>query len=450
MSIKKYDAVVIGAGAGGYEAAIELAKSGLKTLIVERNRESIGGVCLNEGCIPAKTYLQSAELFLKAELLKERGIDMEIKGFDLKRLKEKSEALKDEIRSGVSWLIDQAGVERMYGKAVFKDSSTLQIGSETIGFSNCIIATGSKVKGISLLPIDGKKVISSSGVFELERLPESIAILGAGAVGCEFAAFFNAFGVDVTLIDQMDRLLSFVDIDTSKALKREFKKKNINILTSSTIDSANVTDKSVILEITGEEDRSVECDMVLVAIGRVPNTKDTGLENCGIKVDEKGYIVVNESFETTQKGIYAVGDCIDTLAFAHAAMAESKIAAQNIIKGEKQINSSVIPSVIFCTPQIAQCGLGEEEARQKGIDFKVKKAYFKANSKAKILGDDSGFAKVIISSNSDKIIGAAIIGVEASEIIHILSTAIEYNITFGELKRSIHAHPTVSEIVSLL
>ncbi len=442
-----YDAVVIGAGPGGYEAAIKLSRAGLKTALIEKSKEKIGGVCLNEGCIPAKTYLQSSELFLKTAWYKELGIDLEIKGFDLKRLQSKAQELKKELRSGVLWLLEQANVDIIYGEAIFQDKDLIALDSQEIRFKKCIIATGSVPREIALFKYDGKYILSSKDIFALEKLPSSIAIIGSGAIGCEFASFFSALGIDTTIICRSEYLLPKEDIEISKALMRVLKKKGVKLNTNSKIKDIQIENEKVLLDISNER---LKVDIVLAAIGRVPNTKNLALEKSGVEVDEKGFITVDKTFQTTRKNIFAIGDCIDTLAYAHVAHSEAAIAVQNIIEDAGATNSSVVPSVIFTIPQIASCGLNESEAKEKGYDTVVKKNYFKADAKAKILGDDSGFVKVIICAKSDEVLGASIIGIDASEIIHILTTAIESKMKFSKLKKLVFAHPTISEIIALL
>jgi len=448
--MKQYKTVVIGAGPGGYEAALKLAEAGVKTLLIDRSKERIGGTCLNEGCISAKTYLQSAEYVSKASHFGDCGVTLEVKGLDIARLGEKTESLKNEIRSGVVWLLDQAGVETLYGSAQFIDANSVKVSDEMIGFEKCIIATGSAVREVPLLPLDGKHIISSREVFKLEHLPASISIVGGGPIGCEFATFFSAFGVEVTLIVRGSQLLSAEDEDVSKALLRAFKKRNIKVMTSSVVKKAEVNVEGVELFIEGEAQESVQSELILCATGRIPYSEGLNPENAGVKRNEKGFIEVNRSFQTTQDHIYAVGDCIDTPAFAHTASTEAKIAVKNIVDGESFTNSHITPSTIFTDPAVAICGLREKEAKAQGRAVEVKKAFFKANAKAKIEGDDSGFAKMIVCSESGVILGASVIGLEATEIIHEMVLAIEKKLTAKELKEMIHAHPTISEIIGYL
>ena len=284
-------------------------------------------------------------------------------------------------------------------------------------------------------------------MFELQALPGSIVIVGGGLIGCEFATFFSAFGVDVTMIVRGTQLLSGEDEDLSKALLRAFKKRSINVLFSASVSEVQAEGERVKLAINAENEEQIECDLVLSATGRIPYTEGLQLENAGIKQNDKGYIEVDQSFQTAQEHIYAVGDCIDTFGYAHTAYTEGRVASQNIITGEALTNTHVTPSTIFSDPQIATCGLSEKEAKRLGMEIDVKKAYFKANAKAKIAGDDTGFMKLILSPPDGTVLGASVVGAEAVEIIHLLTAAVERKATLKELAGMIYAHPTISEII---
>jgi len=448
--MKEYDVVVIGAGPGGYEAAIGLAEGGKRTLLVDRSKARLGGTCLNEGCTPAKNYLESAEFSARAAHFRDNGLDLTLGGLNLARLRERTISLVGEIRSGVAWLLDQAGVETLYGEARFTAPYTLEVSGEVVGFKTCVIATGSKVREVAQLPLDGRRIISSKEVFDLEQLPASIAIVGGGPIGCEFATFFSAFGVEVTLIGRSPRLLPAEDEEVSKALLRAFKKRNIRVISPATVERAEVSENGVELTVSGEKQESLACELVLCAAGRLPSTDGLGLEHAGVERSEKGFISVNADFRTSQPHIYALGDCIETPAYAHTAYAEARIVAHNITSGEAATNTRLSPSTVFTHPLVASCGLKEEEALERGTTVEVRRAYFKANARAKIQGDDSGFAKLVIDAGNGKILGASIIGAEATEIIHELLLAVEMGTTANELKKMIHAHPTVSEIIRLL
>lgn len=441
--MRAYEAVVIGAGPGGYEAALELAKAGVKTLLIDRHKERIGGTCLNEGCVSAKAYLQSAGYRSKAAHFAGCGVDLEFRGLDMKRLAEKTVSLKDELRSGVVWLLEQAGVELLFGSAAFVDANTLEAAGEKVAFQKCIIATGSAFREVPQLPLDGKRILSSKEAFALSSLPASVAIVGGGPIGCEFATFFSAFGAAVTLIARGPQLLSGEDEDVAKALLRAFKKRGIRVLTSAVVQRAEANEAGVTL-LVGDE--RLEFETVLCATGRIPYAEGLRPENAGVARSEKGFIEVDGSFRTAQRHIFAVGDCIDTPAYAHTAYAEARIAAQNIAGGGSAANTHISPSTIFSDPAVASCGLREREAAEQGRAVEVKKAFFKANAKAKIEGDDSGFAKIVVCSESGAILGASVVGAEATEIIHEMVLAVEMGLTAKELRETIHAHPSVSEI----
>ena len=445
--MKEYDVVVIGAGPGGYETALKVADAGKKTLLIERSKEHIGGVCLNAGCIPTKNYLQSANFILRAPYFKECGASIEIKEFNLEQLREKTISLIKEIRSGVVWMLDQAKVELLYGSASFVDANTIEVLGKKITFKKCVIATGSYARELPQLPFDSKRVLSSTDIFELKSLPKSIAIVGGGPIGCEFATFFNALGVEVTMIVRGTQLLSKEDEDISKVLLRAFKKRNIRVILSATVSKSEMKNESVKLFISSQEDENIECEVILSASGRIPYSDGLNLENASVKQDAKGFIEVKPSFRSSQKNIYAIGDCINTLAFAHTAYAEARITAQNIIGNNDKINNHITPTAIFSNPAVASCGLNQTEAKKQELEVEIKKVYFKVNAKAKIDGDDSGFVKIIVSTHSGVILGASIIGVEATEIIHEMVIAVEEKLTIKEIESIIHVHPSVSEIM---
>jgi dihydrolipoamide dehydrogenase len=429
---------------------MELGRGGIKTLLIDRGKERIGGTCLNEGCIPAKLYLECAAYAARASYFNGCGLEVQIGKLDPGALKEKKKALLNELRSGIVWGLDQAGVEFLEGSAAFVDPNTVEVSGEKIGFKTCVIATGSAFRVVPGLVPDGGRIITSKEVFELDLLPKSIAILGGGPIGCEFATFFSAFGTEVTLIQRRDRLLPSEDVEVAKALMREFKKRGIRVLSGATLEDAAVNEEGVELRLGGESPETIRCETVLCATGRSPYTEGLELEKAGVVRDAKGFIDVNGYLQTSQPHIYALGDCIDTPAYAHSAYFEASIAAHTILHGPDKANTPITPSVVFSHPQIASCGLNEEEAKERGVAVEIHKAYFKVNSKAKIYGDDAGFAKIVTEAQTGTVLGASIIGADATEIIHEMVVAVEKKITLQELRSFIHAHPTVAEIVRFL
>jgi len=443
--MKNYDVVIIGAGPGGYETALKVAPSGKKTLLIDRAKENIGGICLNVGCIPTKNYLESAVFLSRVPYFQECGVLLQNSGFDIQKLREKTLALVKEIRSGVVWMLDQAKVELLYGNATFINANSLEVSGEKISFKKCVIATGSYARELPNLSFDSKQILSSTDIFNLQKLPKYIAIVGGGPIACEFATFFNALEVEVTMVVRGTQLLSKEDEDISKALLRAFKKRNINVLLSTNVLNSEVSDKSVKLLLDSQE--NIESEIVLNASGRIPNTNNLNLKNADINVNEKGFIEVSASFETSQENIYAIGDCINTPALAHIAYAEARITAHNIINNTKTTNTHITPMAVFSNPPIASCGLNQTEAKEKELDINVKKVYFKVNAKAKIHGDDAGFIKIITNAKNGVILGASIIGAEATEIIHEIVVAVEEQLTMKEVEEIIHIHPSVSEII---
>lgn len=440
--MKKYDVVIIGAGPGGYKAAFILGKAGKTVCMIEKAPEKIGGICLNEGCIPAKNYIETATFIKKIEQFRANGIKASFDGLDIDALKENTASVIDELRKGITFILSTVNAQTVIGTALFASENSVSVDGEEIGFEHCIIATGSIAAPLSALPYDGEKILSSSDVFKLSDFPEKIAIIGGGAVGCEFATFFSFIGSEVTMIIRGEHLLSKEDKDLAKALEREYRKRGIKILSKSTVTKSETSGKGVTLFL---EEETVETDAVLVCTGRVPNTKDLELENAGVERDEKDFIKADETFATSQKHIYAVGDCINTVAYAHTAYKEAKVASYNIINGGSSTNSSLNPNGIFSEPQIASCGLKEKEAQEQNIAVEITKLYFKGNAKAKIEKDDSGFIKLITGPGSKKILGAAAVGVKATEIIHELLIAVEKEVSLEELEKLIHIHPTIAE-----
>ena len=390
--------------------------------------------------MPTKCSLESASFVSKVPYFEKMGKSLNFSGLNLEQLKDKTVGLKTEIQSGVLWMLKQSKVDNIYGTASFIDAKTIEVDGETISFEKCVIAAGSVVRELDQLSIDSKSVISSSDVFELKTIPKSIAIIGAGPIGCQFATFFNSFGTKVTLIGRSSQILSNEDEDVAKALNNVFKKSNIDVIISAIIEKVDIKDDGVELSLKGIKE-SISCELILSATGRIPNTKALCLENAGIKVDNRGFIEVSPSFSTTQEHIYVVGDCIDTDAYAYTAYTEAKIAANNIISSKKGVNAHITPSTIFTNPQIASCGLNERDAKIKGLDVRVETSPFE---------DSSDFVKTVICAYSDVILGVSIISSQATELIDEIAFAVENKLTLSELKEVRYIHPTIAKIISNL
>lgn len=441
----KYDVIVIGAGPAGKKSSGIFAKAGKKVCLVEQNENHVGGTCLNEGCIPAKLYLESVSYLEKREYLKSCGLESMGLSFNIETLREKKCSLINQMRKGATQSITKSGIDLVFGKASFVDLKSIKVGSKIFQADKFIIATGSLSKEHPVLQIDKKSIITSNEVFELKKIPSSIVIVGGGAIGCEFATFFNALGSSVHIVEFTSSLLPAEDKDVSDTIKREFIKKGIKITLNGNISGYTKSCEKIVLDIETKKGLiKEESELVLVSIGRSPNTEGLSLEKASVKT-QKGFIKVDDFLRTTNSNIFAIGDVIPTAALAHVAYNEAKVAAHNILSNSKEKPSQIIPFVTFSSPQVASIGAREKELREKNIEYKATKGFFKSNAKAKIKGFDGGFVKILSDNSTGVIIGGAMVGNDTTELIHILLVAINAKQTIDELKDMIFAHPTLSE-----
>jgi dihydrolipoamide dehydrogenase len=433
---EKYDYLVIGSGPAGYTSAIIAAQNGLKTAVVERDPEMLGGVCLNEGCIPAKSLYNSAGIFDIA--LNNPGIcgsDIRSASSCMAPFVKKSRDAANHLRQGLSFLFKKNGIDVILANAEFVEAKTVKLtsstgGAKTVSAEKFLIAAGSSPRSFSGMPFDGKKVISSSHAIRLEKVPGNILIVGAGAIGVEFASFFNIMGAGVTLIEIEKRILPAEDSDVSGRLDAILQKRGIKILTSGKIENISLGD----------------FDKVLIAAGRVPFTEGFGLEKAGIKTDEKGFIPVDDMMRTNIKNIYAAGDVVATPMLAHMASAEGELAALSAAgKDAPKIDYSSVPNAVYSHIQTASVGFTEEKAKAVGIDVSVGKQFFKSNGKAVVSSETEGFIKIVAEKATRKIVGVHILGVNATEIIHEFILAKRKGLTVDDISGTVHAHPTFSE-----
>lgn len=456
-----YDLVILGGGMGGYVAAIRAKQLGLSVALVEENL--IGGTCLHKGCIPTKTLLKSASTYQTILNSRQFGIETANPIVHFSEIQTRKEKVVNQLYQGLQYLMKKNQVDtiqgfgRLLGPSIFSpmagaisvqhsddQENTILIGKQVI------IATGTKINELKNLPFDGEYIISSDQALSLEELPDSIAIIGGGVIGVEWASMLQDFGVDVTLIENQAQLLSTFDHDLSKAIEKEFKQKGMTVLTDTTVIDTNITDQdkvSVNLEYQDNK-QTIEVDKVLVAIGRSANSSDIGLANTSIKTDSMGFIEVNEYYQTNEAHIYAVGDCIGGQQLAHVAAHEGKLAVEHMADQFDKLNQpAFVPSCVYSQPEIATVGLSEQEAIEQKINYKTKKLLFSSIGKALVNGDDTGFVKMIIDQDTNDLIGVHMVGAQVTELISEAGFAMLLDATAAELGLAIHPHPSLSEAI---
>ncbi|MFG3023667.1 dihydrolipoyl dehydrogenase [Streptomyces sp. NPDC048254] len=447
-----FDVVVLGAGPGGYVAAIRAAQLGLRTAIVEGR--FWGGVCLNIGCIPAKALLRNAEV---AQLILHDAEKFGVKisgevGLDYRAAYERSRVVADGRVKGVGYLMRKNKIEQFEGQGTFLDPYTLQVrmrdGETTLSFRSCIIATGSTVK---LLPGTtlGRRVVTYEEQILSDSLPSSLVIAGAGAIGIEFAYLLRSYGVEVTLVEFLDRIAPLEDEEVSAELTRRFKRQGIRVMTSTAVQAIEETEDNVRVTVRqGDTEQLLEAEKVLQATGFQPRTAGYGLAATGVRLTDRGAIDIDGYCRTSQPHIYAIGDVTAKLMLAHTAEAMGIVAAESIAGAETmELDYRMIPRATFCQPQIASFGWTEAEARAEGFDVRVAKFPFTANAKAHGLGDPVGFVKLVSDARYGELLGGHLIGPDVTELLPELTLAQKWDLTVTELARNVHAHPTLSEAV---
>jgi len=448
-----FDVVVIGAGPAGYVAAIRAAQLKLKIAIVDK--QWLGGVCLNVGCIPSKSLLKNAEV---AHTLRTRAKDF---GFSFENLKldysvavKRSRQNSDRLTKGVGFLMKKNGISVYMGEAQFTGRDMLSVkamdGKTTeIKASHFIIATGASAVVPAGWPLDGEKVITYLEAILQEKLPKSVVIIGSGAIGVEFATIWSAYGVDVTIVEMLPRLVPLEDEEVSKELKKDFEKRGIKCMVGSKVESIETTKSGVKVAVSVEgKQETLEAEQALVAIGFRPNTSGIGLERAGVKLSGRGFVEINEKLQTNVPGIWAVGDVTGKLMLAHVGSAMGIVAAENIGGVETvTLDYEMMPRATYCQPQIASFGLTEAQAKERGYSVKIGRFPFQANGKALGLGDYSGWVKLVVDEKYGEILGAHMIGPEVTELLPELTLAHLMELTPHEIARNVHAHPSLSEVL---
>lgn len=448
----KYDIIVIGSGPGGYVAAVRAAQAGKRTAIVER--EALGGVCLNWGCIPTKALLKSASVYHYVKNAAAYGIDIEGEAkADITKIVARSRGVAETMSKGIDFLMKKNKIDVLRGHGSIESKGVVAVENEEgrtlYEADHIILATGARPRQMPFIPVDGEKIITSREALVVKELPESIIVIGSGAIGSEFAFLFAQLGVKVTIVEYLPNLMPLEDEEVSKTMERAFRKMRATVYTGTTVKAARVNDEGRCeVDIEGKKGaETLVADMVLAAVGIKTNTENIGLEKVGIEL-ERDKIKVDEHYQTAAEGIYAIGDLIPTPALAHVASAEAIHCVDAICgRSPQPIDYSTIPSCVYTSPEVASVGLTEKQATEKGIELKVGRFQFTASGKAAAAGERDGFVKLLFDAATDKLIGAHFVGMNVTEMIAEPTVAKALGATAEVLAHTIHPHPTMNEAV---
>jgi dihydrolipoamide dehydrogenase len=457
---------IIGAGPGGYVAAVRAAQLGAEVTVIER--ENVGGTCLNWGCIPSKIMIKTAAVLEEFHRAEAFGIAVDgSPRVDMARLMARKSEILGTQAKGILALLKHHKIRHIPGDAYIKEPGLVTVtrpgeAPVEVAWDRLIIASGTEPLNIPALPFDGERILSSNHALSLSAVPESILIVGGGVIGCEFACMLSGLGARVTVVEAMPRLLPLpsVDEDCSKTLQREMKKKKIAFMVNKTVDAFEDTDgglrvalgPSPFLESPTEKDRkpvTAEVEKMLVCIGRKPNSEGMGLENIGVRTDEKGWIIADEALRTSASGVFAIGDILGPakVMLAHVASTEGEIAAENAMGGEKAMRYDLVPGAIFTAPEVADVGMTESQAAAGGIPVRADSVLFRTLGKAQVLGELSGQAKIVSHGETGQVLGVHIIGPHATDLIAEATLAIKMGATVADIAETIHAHPTLAEVM---
>ena len=457
----QYDVVVVGSGPGGYVAAIRAAQLGLKTAIVER--ETLGGVCLNWGCIPTKALIHNAEILEELHNAADYGFSFDNLKVDFGKAVKRSRDIVSRQTKGVGFLMKKNKIEVIEGHGVFTDSHTLQVTpsefkpeakAQSITAANFIIATGARARSLPGTQIDGERIIQYRDAIVLKEVPKKLIVVGSGAIGMEFSYVYSTYGAEVTVVEMLDQILPLEDAEVAAEVQKVFSKRGVTLLTSTRTEKVEIGADGVtvtVKNLKSEEVQTLTADKVLMAIGVQPNTDSLGLDAAGVKMEKRGFIEIDEVMRTSVPHIFAIGDCTGKLALAHVASAMAIVAAETVagvptlpIAADRYI---FMPRATYCDPQVASLGYTEAQAKEKGFAVKVGKFPFMPNGKAQALNARTGFVKIIADAKYGEILGAHLVGPGVTELLPELSLAQMMEITPAEIARNVHAHPTLSEVL---
>jgi dihydrolipoamide dehydrogenase len=447
---ENFDVIVIGSGPGGYVCAIRAAQLGMKVACVEK-RATLGGTCLNIGCIPSKALLQSSENFHQAgHTMKDHGIELSEIKLDLARMQARKGEVVTANTKGVEFLFKKNKITWLKGAAKFSSATEIEVAGTAYTAKHFVIATGSESVPLKGVEVDEKRIVTSTGALELDAVPGHLVIIGAGVIGLELGSVWHRLGAEVTVIEFLDRITPGLDNEVSKEFQKILTKQGFKFLLGHKVTSALVTEGGVDLTVEpakGGEAQSIKADIVLLAIGRYAYTEGLALDTAGVAVDNRGRVITDAHFATNVPGIYAIGDVIAGPMLAHKAEDEGVALAENLAGQAGHVNYEAIPSVVYTWPEVAAVGKTEEELKAAGIAYKVGKFPFMANGRARAMGDTDGFVKILSDKTTDKLLGAHILGPDAGTLIAELTTAIEFGASAEDVARICHAHPTLSEVV---
>jgi len=449
----RFDVAVVGGGPGGYVAAIRAAQLGLQVALIEK-RETLGGTCLNVGCIPSKALLESSEHYhLATHGMEEFGVHVSEPRFDLAAILARKERVVSEITAGLGMLMKKNKITTITGMGSFVAPDRVQVtkddGVEEIQADNFIIATGSAPIELPFMKFDNDTIVSSTEALSFDTVPGQVVVVGAGAIGLELGSVWMRFGAEVTVIELLPRIVPLADKRTASALQKALEKQGMKFHLKAGVTGATVQDGKAVVDFNtakGEE-KKITADKVLVAVGRKPFTGGLGLDRIGVELDKQGRVVVDEKYGSSVKGVHAIGDVIHGPMLAHKAEDEGVALAEILAGKPGHVNYDAIPSVVYTWPELAEVGLNEEMAKEKGARVKVGRSYYKANGRAKTLGEEDGLAKVIADAETDRLLGVSIVGARASEMIAEAVAVMEFKGSAEDLARICHAHPTLSEVL---
>jgi dihydrolipoamide dehydrogenase len=458
MAETTHDVVIIGGGPGGYVAALRAAQLGLRTACVER-RETLGGTCLNVGCIPSKALLHSSERYAEAQHdLAAHGIQISGLELDLATLMARKDKVVADLTKGIAFLLDKNKVDHVRGTGKISAPGSVEValasgGSETLTAPHVVIATGSEPAPLPGLEIDEKRILSSTGALSLERVPERLVVVGAGAIGLELASVWSRLGSQVTLVEFLDGILPGMDVEIAKQAQRVFKKQGLAFQLSTKVTEARLGGDggdvvSLRLEPSaGGEPSELEAEAVLVCIGRRPYTEGLGLGELGVAIDDRGFVQVDERFESSVPGIFAIGDCVPGPMLAHKAEDDGVACVEGIAGGVGHVDYGLVPAVVYTWPEVAAVGRTEEQLREAGVEYRVGKFPFSANSRARAQGDTDGLVKIVADARTDRVLGVHILGPLAGDLLQEAVLAMEFGASSEDIARTCHAHPAMGEVL---